>query len=109
MPATLVGECPEVELQGSDLTIDTTGATVAIMRVSGDRAGGRLGEVGQLTIAGNDTVLAGDRISSLTIRGDRNAVSASGGIEGVLLQGNDNTVAGTVGQLSDEGARNTVG
>lgn len=108
-PSTLVGECPEVEVQGSDLTVDTTGATVAIMRVSGDRAGGMLGDVGQLTIAGNDSVLAGSRISSLTIRGDRNAVSASGGFEGVLLQGNDNAVAGSVGQLSDEGARNTVG
>lgn len=106
---TIVGDCPDVQVQGGDLTLDATGASVAVLQLLGDRLTIRLGDAGQITLAGNDTEVSASDISSLTVRGDRNTVAATGAVADLLLQGNDNTVRGTMGEVSDEGARNTVG
>ena len=107
--SVLVGDCPEIEVQGSGLVLDARDAAVGILRLSGDRIVATAGVVGQVVLAGNDIALTADEISSLTVRGDRNTVAVSGTAAGVLVQGNDNTVAGDVSQLDDQGARNTVG
>ncbi|WP_460774128.1 DUF3060 domain-containing protein [Microbacterium sp. GXF7504] len=107
--SVLVGDCPEIEAQGSGLVLNARDAAVGILRISGDRIVATAGVVGQVVLAGNDIALTADEISSLTVRGDRNTVAVSGTAAGVLVQGNDNTVAGDVTQLDDQGARNTVG
>jgi hypothetical protein len=69
-----------------------------------------LGRGGQVTIQGNDITISAADVSSLTVRGDRNAVTATGSVGGVEFQGNDNTVrAASVGAVSDNGDRNTTG
>jgi hypothetical protein len=104
----LTGECPEVQVQGSDLAVDAATARIAILLVQGDRVALTLGTGGQVTVQGNDVELRADEISMLVIRGDRNVVTAEA-VTGVQFQGNDNVVRAPVSQLDDQGMRNVVG
>lgn len=106
---TLSGECPDVQVQGPDLAVDLTSASVQSLLVGGDRVTVRAGGIADVTVQGNDTVVSATGIEALVVRGDRNAVISSGGVGSVVVQGNDNTVRGGVGRMSDEGGRNTIG
>lgn len=106
---TISGDCPDVQVQGTDLAIDARAASVQTLLIAGDRVSVRAGGVGTLTIRGNDTVVSAAGIDALVVNGDRNAVVAAGGVDSVVVQGNDNTVRGSVDRISDQGGRNSVG
>ncbi|MGP3536474.1 hypothetical protein ACTU3I_16885 [Microbacterium sp. RD1] len=106
---TISGTCPDVQIHGSELVIDAEQADAGVVVVAGDRISVRMGAAGSVTVQGNDVFVDADGISSLTIRGDRNTIETRSGVGGVLLQGNDNVVRGSVGQVADEGERNAVG
>lgn len=108
-PSTLVGNCPQVEVEGGGLTFDLTGATVGVLRLAGQQIVGTASALGSLEIAGNDCDLRIGSADDVTVRGDGNRVIAPGGVGRLLIQGNGNTVAGPVSEVDEQGSRNSVG
>lgn len=105
----LVGDCPDVTIQGSALAVDATGATLVRVAVRGDRVTLTAETVSELTVQGNDVRVDVRSLSSVAVEGDRNTITATDGIEAVTLRGNDNSVRAQVDRVDDGGARNTVG
>ncbi|WP_125132118.1 DUF3060 domain-containing protein [Microbacterium sp. 10M-3C3] len=105
----LVGDCPDVTIQGSALAVDATRASLVRVAVRGDRVTLTAESVSELTVQGNDVRVDARSLSSVAVEGDRNTVTATGGIDAVTLRGNDNTVRAQVDRVDDGGARNTVG
>lgn len=106
----ITGDCPDLRVEGNGVLVVATSARVGTVIVSGDRMELQFGDVGGVTVQGNDiTTLAGG-LGSGVVRGDRNRIEASRSIAGVVLAGNDNTVtAPTIGSVDDQGQRNTIG
>lgn len=107
----LSGDCPDVQVQGSALVVDTSNASVGALSVSGDRIQLNIGAAASLTVLGNDAVVSATTLGTLTLRGDRNAVVVGGALASVGFEGNDNSVRanGGVASVNDAGARNAVG
>lgn len=108
-PAVLRGDCPQVDVQGNAFDVDLTGARVTALTVSGDRVTVAVAAAGTLLIRGNDVVLTAAEAGALDIQGDRNSVTVTGTLSSVSFQGNDNVVHGSSSNVTDAGARNTVG
>jgi len=105
-----VGDCDLLLVQGDGITV--VAGTAGSVRIQGNRdhlvADGAPG----LRVEGQDnTVVVGGDVGGLTIAGDRNTVTAQGRIGSGDVTGNDNSVkaAGGVGDVTDGGARNSIG
>jgi hypothetical protein len=106
---TVVGVCPRVEIQGTDLRVDLRGAGVQELRIDGDRNDVLSGATGATVVAGQDNTLAAEGADALAIDGDRNDVSATGELGRVEVAGSDNSVeASAIGGTVDQGERNEV-
>lgn len=107
---TVVGDCPALRIEGSDVAVDATGASVGELSTRGDRITVGAAAVGSVTVEGNHVTIAVDSISSLVVRGDGNAVAATGAISAVVVSGNDNVLsADSVGSADVQGSGNSVG
>ncbi|MDQ1174045.1 hypothetical protein QE430_002352 [Microbacterium testaceum] len=108
----IVGTCAELDVSGSALTVDASGATVQTLRVSGDRARVTVASVDSLVVQGNDgSVTSAGAIGSADLSGDRTTVQSGGTISSVTVRGQDNVVRadGGVGSTTVEGRGNQVG
>lgn len=107
---TLVGDCPAVTVNGTDLDIDAAGATVGSLQLGGDRNELDAQRVETLAVGGQENEIDAVEIGSLAVNGDRNEVEADVRIGAVAVSGNDNRVtAPERGPVTDNGQRNTVG
>lgn len=105
----VVGDCPVVRIAGAGLTVDTTGADVDAIEITGDRMVVTAGDVPRVAISGQDNAVDAVGVDALTVNGDRNTVTADDAIHSITIAGNDNRVTGgTVGAVSSVGQRNTV-
>lgn len=106
----IVGDCPELRVEGSDLAVDASGASVGSLDTSGDRISVRAADLGQLTIQGNGVAVTAATVGALTASGDGNEVTVSGDVGSATVRGNGNTVsAARVGAVVLEGSNNSIG
>lgn len=104
---SLVGSCARVEIEGTDLDVDLTRASVEDVVLRGDRNEVDAASVGSLSIEGTENDWEGVDIGSLSLRGDRNEIDLDGRAGAIAVAGNDNTVeAHEFGATDDNGQRN---
>jgi hypothetical protein len=108
-PVVVVGDCPVVRIAGAGLAVDTTGADVDAIEITGDRMVVTAGDVPRVAISGQDNAVDAVGVAALTVNGDRNTVTADDAIDSITIAGNDNRITGgTLGAVSSVGQRNTV-
>lgn len=108
--ATVVGDCPELRVEGSGLELDASAAQVAALATGGDGISVRIGVVASVTVQGNHTVVEGGEIAALLVSGDDNGVSTTGDIDSATVSGNGNTVrAARVSSVAVSGSGNSIG
>lgn len=107
---TVTGTCPALEIDGNGVTVTLVDATVEGVVIRGDRVVVDGGELGSVSIGGQDNRVDAVALGSLEIRGDRNLIDVEGRLGAVAIGGNDNGVTGsTVGEVTVDGDRNQVG
>jgi hypothetical protein len=107
---TLVGECPDVSVAGSDIDINLDGVELGTLTILGDR--NEIDDAArptEVTVRGHDNEVDATDIGALLLAGDRNDVDARSEIHLVTIEGDDNRVeTDYLGQSSEDGSGNQV-
>lgn len=107
----VTGDCAELTVIGTGLTIDASAATIGTLRISGDRISVRVPAADAVIVDGDDaSVTSAAGIGRLEIDGDRTVTEATTGIPSVTVRGRDNTVrsGAGVGSAVVAGSGNTI-
>jgi hypothetical protein len=106
---TLEGDCEEVSIQGTDITL--LAENIDELTINGDRNTVKAQVLDEVEVSGQENTVAATGLREVSISGDRNTVDAGGDIDEVEVGGSDNVVSaeGSIRQVEDNGQRNTIG